>query len=542
VKYAVIGSGPSGANAALTLLKRGKEVVLFDVGTEEEKAPHPGRNFQEFKAAIPDPYTYFLGDDYRGVLMPSSESIFDYPPSRNFRIDPDRDPWLKFAPSSFIPVISHNRGGLGVAWGANTLPYDDDDLRGFPINFSDLEPYYRKAAERMTISGPSEDLLSPYLKDGYVTSPPLRLNSHDRLFLEGFADTRRKGGDDLLVGIARMAVDNRPDSPRRCTYDNRCLWGCGAGAIYDPRTTLEECRRYPQFRYRPASFVTRFGTGERRVTAIHLYNTKEKKKEEAAADVILLAAGAISSGGIFLRTLKNDPLLQKELAGGEPRTRSLLDTRVIKIPYLFSKMIGRRMPADDFQFNKLIAAIRTQQEGYPSYIHGEVLSLASLLYHPLIESLPLGSRYAARIFPFVKPALGVVTWFLPDRPNGSNGVKLTPDPGSVTGDRLELLYQEDEGKERLRERVIETTLKTLRKIGCLVSRGRILHPPAGSGIHYAGTIPMSAEKDLRSADRNGRTYAYENLFVADGASFPSLPSKSITFSLMANAIRVAEAA
>jgi choline dehydrogenase-like flavoprotein len=34
----------------------------------------------------------------------------------------------------------------------------------------------------------------------------------------------------------------------------------------------------------------------------------------------------------------------------------------------------------------------------------------------------------------------------------------------------------------------------------------------------------------------------ENLVIADGASFPSLPAKNLTFSLMANAVRVAERA
>jgi choline dehydrogenase-like flavoprotein len=34
----------------------------------------------------------------------------------------------------------------------------------------------------------------------------------------------------------------------------------------------------------------------------------------------------------------------------------------------------------------------------------------------------------------------------------------------------------------------------------------------------------------------------ENLFLIDSATFPFLPSKNATFTLMANAVRVAEAA
>jgi choline dehydrogenase-like flavoprotein len=38
-----------------------------------------------------------------------------------------------------------------------------------------------------------------------------------------------------------------------------------------------------------------------------------------------------------------------------------------------------------------------------------------------------------------------------------------------------------------------------------------------------------------------RSWDYDNLIVADGATFPFLPAKNLTFTLMANAVRVAEA-
>ena len=40
----------------------------------------------------------------------------------------------------------------------------------------------------------------------------------------------------------------------------------------------------------------------------------------------------------------------------------------------------------------------------------------------------------------------------------------------------------------------------------------------------------------------GRSNLFANLYIADGAAFPSLPSKSITMSLAAHATRVARSA
>ena len=39
----------------------------------------------------------------------------------------------------------------------------------------------------------------------------------------------------------------------------------------------------------------------------------------------------------------------------------------------------------------------------------------------------------------------------------------------------------------------------------------------------------------------GASRDVENLYFADGSTFPDLPAKNLTFSLMANATRIAEA-
>ena len=43
-----------------------------------------------------------------------------------------------------------------------------------------------------------------------------------------------------------------------------------------------------------------------------------------------------------------------------------------------------------------------------------------------------------------------------------------------------------------------------------------------------------------TATPGGQSRDFENLYLADGITFPSLPAKNLTFSLMANAARVAD--
>jgi choline dehydrogenase-like flavoprotein len=64
----------------------------------------------------------------------------------------------------------------------------------------------------------------------------------------------------------------------------------------------------------------------------------------------------------------------------------------------------------------------------------------------------------------------------------------------------------------------------------------------GASVHYAGTLPMTSEPAPFSTTELCQSRDFHNLFVVDGSTFPFLPAKNITFTLMANAVRVAEAA
>ena len=474
-------------------------------------------------------------------MPPGSGELFRFPPARSFLLGAD-DPLWNVAPGPFRPALSLARGGLAVGWGANAVTWDEDDLRDFPFPARELAEPYRQAAARFEIAGPTRDDLSPFYPGLEPTQPPVRLGEHDRLLLAAYARRRRSivRRRSIHLGRARLAVVTDPARDDACRYLARCLWGCPKGAIYDPaRTTLRECERYPQFRYRPGRFVRFLEARGDRVTAIEFLDDAGASRTEPV-EAVVLAAGAIQTGAILIRTLARDA----GLAAGLPRpisTLSVLDTRMVKVPYVQLRAIGGADPEDGFLFNRLLAGHVVEGRGpWPRFVHGEILSLTSLLYHPLIESLPLGSRASSRLFFALKSAIGVVTWFLPDRPVPGRGLRLEADPASRIGDRLHVDWAEPPGLEDLVRSVVGDTRRALLDLGCLASPGGAITAPPGSGIHYGGTVPMRREPDPRACDPRGKSHAYSNLHVADGAAFPVLPSKSLTLTLAAHAIRVAE--
>jgi len=169
------------------------------------------------------------------------------------------------------------------------------------------------------------------------------------------------------------------------------------------------------------------------------------------------------------------------------------------------------------------------------YVHGQITTLKGALVHPILQALPLDLRSAGFLFRHMRAGLGVVNINLHDTRRPENYVTLDPaDPG-----RLVLAYTPDGGEPARIARAIATVRRVLRKLGCVVPPGMVHVRPMGASAHYSGTVPMSATGAPRTVSPDCRSRDFDNLWLVDGATFPFLPAKNITFTLMANAVRVA---
>jgi choline dehydrogenase-like flavoprotein len=526
----VVGAGVSGAHCALTLLERGFPVELWDVGREEAPFPPAGLSFDELKHRLDDPASYFLGADLGGLIPPGVPELLRYPPSRRFLLD-RQDEATGFACDGFEPFVSFAKGGLANGWGANALSYDANDIEGWPLAFSELDVAYRTVYRRVPVAGPAEDDLSPHLAGVYPEQTPVELTDADHRLLGSYRRRRAAlAAAGVKLGLARLAVVT--DRARRdaCDLCNRCLWGCPRGAIYNPASsTLEACERHPGYRYVPGRQVLALRTRDGAVIAIRYRDADTTEIREQSCGTVFLAAGALQTGAIFLRTLAR---ARQDIA---TETDGLMDTTVVKIPFVALRSVGSAPPPRAFQFNRLILGLTDNPSPWPAYLHGELLHLTSLVYHPLIERMPFDSRTSSRLFFALRPALGVVTLFFPDRIHPGNRQVLT---GTNDDCAVRLSYREPGEKAVFVRQAIARVRSALWQLGC-VPRPAVTSP-AGGGIHYAGTVPMGGGPKRCGAD--GRSNLFRNLYIADGAAFPSLPSKSITMSLAAHATRVAQQA
>ncbi len=531
MRVIVVGSGISGSHGALTLLERGYSVELWDVGQRESPIPEPGVTFHELKQRLPRPIDHFLGPTLNALIPPTSAELIHYPPSRHFLTLPD-DPLWDYQCDGFGPIVSYARGGLANGWGANALAFDEDDLSGWPIGYSDMVSSYKSVFDRVPVAGPQTDELSGFLTGVNPSQAPVGLTTADEKMLEAYKEKLGKlTSIGIRMGQARLAVVTDPARVEACDYCDRCLWGCPRGSIYNPsESTLKACEAFKTFTYEPGRFVLSLLSKDRRVTGIRYLDSDTQAIKEESCDAVFLAAGALQSGAIFLRSLK------AARVDAPFESEGLMDTTVVKLPFLALRCIGKPAPQRAFQFNRLIMGLITKAGHWPRYLHGEVLHLGGLLYHPLIERLPFDSRFSSKLFFALKSALGVVTLFYPDRLCPGNRQVLLAQ--GERWEKIKLSYRETADKESYIAQTLPTVRSALRQLGC-VPRPEFRSLP-GAGIHYAGTIPMG--DGPRRCDSKGRSNSFSNLYIADGAAFPTLPSKSISITLAAHATRVAQLA
>lgn len=534
MRVLVVGSGASGVHFALTVLKKGHDVTMVDVGRDERTAVLPDATFTELKDRLPDPAGYFLGRHLEGVTLPHiDKEYYGVPPHKQYIFDVPKD--FQFAASGFAPLFSFAQGGLAEAWTAGCYPFNDDELAAFPFGYQELGPHYGEVARRIGITGAVDDL-ARFLPVHDHLLEPLRLDRHSEVLLQTYARKRRRLNERLrcYVGRTRVATLSREaDDRRACQYLGRCLWGCPIEALYTPSATLRECRRYPNFTYVGGVQAQHFRLDERkRATALVVTPVDGGPPRELPIDRLVLAAGTLSSTKIVLRSVQ-------EATGDTPRLGGLMDNRQLLVPFLNLRMLGRSFSAETYQYHLLGLGIETGTPG--EYIHGQITTLKTALMHPIIQRLPLDLRSALVLARATHAALGVVNVNLHDTRRPDNHVTLVPGESGGPA-RLAIRYAPAPHEPEAVKRALGLVKRALWELGCIVPPGMVHVRPMGASVHYAGTLPMTKDPAPWTTDAHCRSRDVENLYLVDGATFPFLPAKNITFTLMANAVRVAEAA
>lgn len=510
----VVGAGPAGLAAARELAPL--RPLLLDVGHEAgtgglPDAPlHQLRLDRELGAELIGPGFEALHNLERSYLSPKLKA----PLMRFITRAPAGAPSVE--PEGFAAVLSYARGGLANAWGAGVFRYDDQDLSGWPVSAAELTPFYDDLTRHIGISG-AEDDLTPFFGSTADLQPPLPLSRLASRFLGAYQGRRtamRRRG--IHVGRLRSAIltqDHRGRAAHR--IHNQEFFQPNLPGIYHPGYTLDELRAGDQVEYRPGALVLRYREDGDGVTVVARDQGTGEELTFRCRQLVL-AAGALNTARIALAS-------RQDTATRLP----LLDNLLSYLPLVDPGLVGAGHEPGAFTGAELCLVYDGPVT--PDRVQGTFYGLQAPLRGDLFAELPLSLRGNLAALRYLVPAMGMVQLFHPDRPTAGNEVQLGE------GDRLHVRY-----RRRALGAVERHLMRQFLGAGYLGLRSLVQYPEPGSSMHYAGGLPMRAEPNgPYQCDRFGRLGGSGRVRVVDGAAFPTLPARNHTFTIMANAARIA---
>ena len=520
----VIGSGPAAIAATMALVQQGHRVTILDVGTclEAERQEIVDRMAQQEPSNwAKDDLNAIIGQ--RSVSNEAVHSKLSYGSSYSFdtRAAAVDVRWEKSA--GFNHSLA--QGGLSNVWGSSLLPYRQEDIIDWPITVEDLRPHYQAVMDFVPgtfVNDELEEILPSYS----VRSHHLPPSRQGQALLEDL-DARRLSLRDagIIYGRSRLAIrasgDDRHPECARCAL---CLSGCPYGLIYSSAQTLEDLIQSGKVDYRPNLLVEKFEqVGEDVIVTGR--DLAESVSFTHRAKRVFVAAGVLPTAKIVLNSLHAfDTPVQ------------LRDSQYFIYPMLrFSITDG--VETEKMHTSSQVFVEMDDKRVSGHLVHLQIYGYSSFLHHELNRTF-LG--WPLRLPSFSRQFLGrllVAQGFIHSNESGS--VALT-------------LKRARDGKVYLEARVRHSrkALITALKVGWKLLKQSLnlravpllpglQFPNPGSGYHSGGTFPMRRNPQALETDTLGRLPAMDRVHVVDASVLPSIPATSITFSVMANAHRIA---
>ena len=482
MRIAVIGSGPSGWSVTSTLTQLGHEVTVIDASLIESDV----KKIETRKTTSTLNRKLYFGSDL---------------PYKSFPFGPSLDS------QGVNPIFSFARGGLSLVWGATMLPYCKEDTARWPFDISVLENRFRALSKKIPIAG-AADGLSPTYGDFYSRRGILPSGRIVR-FLESIM---RIESAEIQVGLSRLAVETGTNGIDGCIYCNKCISGCPSNFIW----SSNELNIKAEHRKLRVLKLQESDSGIE-IEAIDIHGLRHVLHN---FEKVFLASGPVES----FRILASSKIVED--------TSTLKDSATFFLPLFVLPKLGT---VNDNSFGLSQLFVRLNRNGSQVASQFQLYEYSDDLISRAKRALPFGSLIPDSILKHLLKRMMVAVGYLDGADSPRIQMRLLEDESllsclSPTGKS----YEE-------RNKVIKLSIKRLS--GHILKHGLIPLPfltqvaVPGEGVHFGSWLPMGDKSDLL-----GRPTGSQNIHVVDSSVLPSIAPGPITFTVMANAMRIAEEA
>jgi choline dehydrogenase-like flavoprotein len=518
----VIGSGPAGVAVAYALLKQGAEVTMLDAGLtlEQERS----RLVDVLSHSTPDEWSQTSLSTLKGSLagdgrvMPRKLSYGSDFPYR------DVEGGMSVIQSGVDVVSSSARGGLSNVWGGAVLPYRAEDIIDWPLSVDDLAPHYRAAFELMPLAAHRDDLEQEFpLYAPHCAS--IRPSTQAKALMYDLDASREMlSKEGIRYGHARLAVQVEAIRDQGgCVYCAMCLYGCPRKLIYNSAQSIDMLQARQGFYYRTDVVVDRIVEEEAEVQ-LFCRHSSSQLQFSLRGERVYLAAGVLGTAKIILSS-----------AAAYGRRLTVRGSQYFLLPLLRLKQtmgVARESLHTLAQiFLEMSACI---PGGHPAHL--QIYTYNDFYRCALEKRFGALVRIAGRrLSDSILGRLMVVQGYLHSKDSSAISVRLE---GRAVGDELVLeAIINPQAKTHVRgiSRKLFKCSKYLHTIP-LLPLLQIGKP--GEGSHVGGTFPMRHTPSELETDIFGRLTGMRKIHIVDASVFPSIPSTTITLSVMANAHRI----
>ncbi|WDE11646.1 GMC family oxidoreductase [Thalassomonas haliotis] len=547
----VIGSGAGASPVAYSLAKAGAKVLVLEKGpwlTEKEFYK------DELAISIRDAYNPKLTDEQHVI-----EELYERESGETFwQGEPTSESGWSFwsgtvvgGSSNFMSGYFHRlkpddfrlKSAFGDIEGANVADW--------PISYQELEPYYARVEQEVGVSGRVVD--HPHQEPRSTPFPYPPVAEHG---VSAWIDEAAEKIGYHTMPVPR-AILSRPDMGRNsCEYSGYCSsYGCSSGAKGSGRAALlNHAVASGNCTIKPESKVYKIATdSEGKITGV-LYYDKAGRKHKAVADFYVVACQAIESSRLLLASkgekfpnglANNQGQVGKNLifsAGGTGRgdffyqdlSKDQVNTMKQVGPFvnralqdwyrIEDKAFGKAAKGGtiDFLFhqNPIARARGSQWDENDNLVWGEQLK------QNLKQEFTTYKTLRFEVFN---------DWL----PNDDCFVTLDPDVTDKWGDavaKVRIGYHQHDLK--VGEYLAEKGENLLKAMGAKnVSSSVSGAPPTNL---MAGGCRFGNDPKTSVLNKYCQAHEVDNLFVTDGSFMPTGGSVPYTFTIYANAFRVAD--
>lgn len=516
----IVGSGPAAVGAALALSSAGVVPTVVDIGTRLETVNQLA--LDRLRRGGPEEWR---AEDVSVVAAQPVESIVDGLPEKRaygsnfvFR-DVGQLDGIRAEGGAHRSVVSGAYGGFSNVWGSQLMPFTADTLADWPGGACEMRRHYTAILDEVPLAGRADDLSQSFPL--FVEPRPLPLQAERTAMVLERYDRRREAiqARGITVGHARLAM-----SPSSCVRCGLCMTGCPYGLIYSASHSMDRLRARGAVRYLPHMLALRIEEDRGR-PRLKVRDLRSNRILVLESERIFVACGALgttrlvaSSLGLFGRTLQAQESAQF--------TVPVLSLRGTSDP--------RRGPRFTLnQFNMVMHCGDNQRDLVQMhfYTHNDAVTEALpglLRVHRLevprrevLKRLTVGIGYLPS---WASPALAIRFEEAGDQ--ALAGMVLTRERFDW---RMSSMLRRV--KQQMRSVASDLDLWPLFRLA--------IYAAGGKTYHFGGTFPYGIGPQELQTDEVGRLAPFANVHLVDASVFPSVPATTFTFTIMANAHRVA---